>query len=84
MERTEALRRIQGIHPSLYSVSYVPTLFRASNPPPQENRDALKSTPPIPHVDHPSYTEPWLAESKAKVAVSRGVYILLRQMPKIK
>ena len=35
MEWTEGLRIIQNIFPNLLSVHYVPTIFRASNPPSQ-------------------------------------------------
>ena len=35
MEQTQALTRVQSILPDLLSVPYVPTVFRASNPPAQ-------------------------------------------------
>jgi len=51
MEQTQALRRVRSIFPDLLSVPYVPTIFRASNPPAQAHVEVFKTDPPIPNSD---------------------------------
>jgi len=48
VKRTEGLKVIRSIFPDLLSVPYVPTVFRANNPPSQEDVVVFKSDPPIP------------------------------------
>jgi len=48
VESAEGLRVIQSIFPDQLSVPCVPTIFRASNPPPEVDVGAHKSDPPIP------------------------------------
>lgn len=48
MERMDGLRIIRNIFPDELSVPYVPTVFRASNPPLQADVEVFKSDPPIP------------------------------------
>lgn len=47
VKRTEGLKVIRSIFPD-FSVPYVPTVFRANNPPSQEDVVVFKSDPPIP------------------------------------